>query len=1210
MSQAARGTFIAGLALSGMALGMVLADFRGFSSPATDPSAAGAPGAVKAAPFADEGPLRYVFEASWPLPARGFEPRDLALAPDGRLFVADHHRRRIEIFDADGAYAGRWPAPLRPGYDTPLYPRRLAVDPSGQRVFIIWSAQAGGGDMFLEVRQPDGVVVHAPRWLKLGVSDIDATGPEQLWLLSEGSLIQIQASDLRKLSEHDAGSAARNSARRMAMHPDGGASLVLVVGASTYVSRYNANASLLATQVYTDDLALDLASTPDGSLRVLFGPPEDAAEPEDPARVVLRDFMPDGSPGRVWTRAELPELQSPYRNGNVNLQNWAIDMTAQGFAASTAMRVAPRDYRLLRFDAAGKLLQAEESWLGIDNDPARGQIPGEWTTPASSLEWTQAGLQLLDGRGRAAELQRFGSDGRVQTLSAGLKPSSSDLAAAPDGSFYFSSHEDGLWRVAADGSDPRALGSACDCAYGGRLAIGRGSSAGLLFVSRPFSSTVGLIDLGLDAELARFRLPDAVGLWPADLAILPEGDLLTADTASGEVQRWQPDGSFTPAWQERPGSGILRLATARLADGRDLAVALRASGEIRLEDLGGGMLASFDPLSAPGVTGPIEDVALDSAGRIFLSDAGAEAVQVFLPEGAIPLPPPLPTARPTDSASCRVDYDKVAGPPRIVLGETAQVTLTLKANCYREGEYKGADVVMALERHVSSGNERFRCIRSLSNYPPVDLLGAEVASRVLRRFDLRLHRAGLLSQIETDFFQLPLGSSLSELLPALDRLGSSLRGNQDFESLLSEADRMLLEQGRPDALPVLVLLTTACSEYVRSSSTGAIVARAQAMRNRGVLIFVVHVVGDQVPSTATLLRDVAGSPERYVVAERAMDGDRIAIEINRLITDLAGRSLAGNLQIHDQMSSDVQLLPGSARPVGLEGSDWLSWRRGLLPATGLTMTYTVLPLRTGIVPTNRLAEARFTDADGSPRSLIFPVPEIEVVAPSPTPTRTPTPGPRTSPTPLVPPTVEPVPIYLPILFRQACLRDRRRLDVVLVADSSQSMLQLTRDGRSKLLAARAAMGDFLTLLDMPPDRAALIGFDAEARLLQRMTDDRTALSAALETLQSQSGTRIDLGLGAGHAEFLRARGAADRQSVMILLTDGQVDPAQVPAVEAAAARIRADGMRLLTIGLGQDVDAALLQRIAASPADFLNAPDGEDLVGIYRRLATQIACRN
>jgi Mg-chelatase subunit ChlD/streptogramin lyase len=1187
-----------------MALGMVLADFPGPSAPAIDMNAAAA---VEAAPAAEEGPLRYRLDASWPLPARGFEPVDLALAPDGRLFVADQHRQRIEIFDADGAYIGRWPAPLRPGYDRPLYPHRLAVDPSGRRVFIVWSAQAGGGDMFLEVRQPDGVVVHAPRWLKMDVKDIDATDPDQLWLLSEGSLIQIQASDLRKLSEHDAGSAALNSARRMAMHPDGGASLLLVVGESTYVSRYNAQASLSATQVYTDDLALDLTSAPDGSLRVLFGPPEDAADPEDPARVVLRDFAPDGSPGRVWTRAELPDLHSPYRNGNVNLQNWAIDRTAQGFAASTAMRAAPRDFRVLRYDAAGKLLQAQDSWLGIDKDAAREKLPGEWAVPASALGWSAAGLQLLDGRGRAAELQRFRSDGRVDILSAGLEPSSGDLAVVPDGSSYFSAPEDGLWRVAADGSNPRALGSACDCEFGGRLAIGRGASAGMLFVSRPFSSTVGLIDLGLDAELTRFRLPDAAGLWPADLAILPEGDLLTADTASGEVQRWRPDGSFTPAWQERPGSGILRLATARLADGRDLAVALRASGEIRLEDLSGGLLASFDPLSAPGVTGPIEDVALDSAGRIYLSDVGAEAVQVFVPEGMIPLPPPFPTARPTDSASCRVDFDKVAGPPRIVLGETAQVTLTLKANCYREGEYKGADVVMALERHIDSDGTRL-CFRFTP--PPVDLLGAEVAGRVLRRFDLRHHRVGLLSQTDTSLFQLPLGSELSELLPALAFLGQSLRGHHRFDALISEADRMLLEEGRPDALPVLVLITTACSDIRPNAATDAALERARAMRSRGVLIFVVHVAGDILPSAGALLKEVAGSPERYVIAESAMDGDRIAIEINRLITELAGRSLAGNLLIHDQMSTDVQLMPGSARPVGVEGSDWLSWRRGLLPATGLTMTYTVLPLRTGILPTNRLAEARFIDADGSPRNLIFPVPEIEVVAPSPTPSPTTTPTTRPSPTPLIPPTAEPVPVYLPILFRQACLRDRRRLDVVLVADSSQSMLQLTRDGRSKLLAARSAMGDFLTLLDMPPDRAALIGFDAEARLLQRMTDDRTALSAALESLQSRSGTRIDLGLEAGHAEFLRARGATDRQPVMILLTDGQVDPAQVPAVEAAAARIRADGMRLLTIGLGQDVDAALLQRIAASPADFLNAPDGEDLVGIYRRLAAQIACGN
>ena len=84
------------------------------------------------------------------------------------------------------------------------------------------------------------------------------------------------------------------------------------------------------------------------------------------------------------------------------------------------------------------------------------------------------------------------------------------------------------------------------------------------------------------------------------------------------------------------------------------------------------------------------------------------------------------------------------------------------------------------------------------------------------------------------------------------------------------------------------------------------------------------------------------------------------------------------------------------------------------------------------------------------------------------------------------------------------------------------------------LAARA----FLGLLSLPGDRAAVVGFNAEATVAQGMTGDRAALEAALAALPRQPGTRIDLGL----AEARRILGSTNRGGnlpIVILLTDGR-----------------------------------------------------------------------
>jgi hypothetical protein len=121
-------------------------------------------------------------------------------------------------------------------------------------------------------------------------------------------------------------------------------------------------------------------------------------------------------------------------------------------------------------------------------------------------------------------------------------------------------------------------------------------------------------------------------------------------------------------------------------------------------------------------------------------------------------------------------------------------------------------------------------------------------------------------------------------------------------------------------------------------------------------------------------------------------------------------------------------------------------------------------------------------------------------------------------------------------------------------------------------------------------------------------DERAAvIEAAIRNLTSRSGTHIDKGLRTALAELQSPRHLERNMSVMILLTDGV--QTGTPGEELrAAAEVRAAGVRLYTIGLGADVDAATLREMAGDDARYHFAPDSADLARIYAEIASDILC--
>lgn len=182
-------------------------------------------------------------------------------------------------------------------------------------------------------------------------------------------------------------------------------------------------------------------------------------------------------------------------------------------------------------------------------------------------------------------------------------------------------------------------------------------------------------------------------------------------------------------------------------------------------------------------------------------------------------------------------------------------------------------------------------------------------------------------------------------------------------------------------------------------------------------------------------------------------------------------------------------------------------------------------------------------------------------------------------------------------------------DVVLVIDHSSSMDDilsfLLGGGKSKLETAKSAAIAFLQEMHLQSDRVAIVQFDDSADLLQDLSHDATAIETRIRNIFIGGGTAIDVGLNAARNELAR-NGSANSTSVIVILSDGESD--EFSAIREAD-RAKADGIHIVSVGVGNDVNQELMTAIASErdgKKDVYFSPDTSDLEAIYVAIAQQI----
>lgn len=662
-------------------------------------------------------------------------------------------------------------------------------------------------------------------------------------------------------------------------------------------------------------------------------------------------------------------------------------------------------------------------------------------------------------------------------------------------------------------------------------------------------------------------LPDDGQIDPyLDLSVGPDGRVYLLHMLRGEALVYEPDGADAGAV---PVARDARGVAGGPPDPDGAVFALREHGTIERYADDGTVTGRLDGRAVP-YSDPtfLTDLVVDARGTVYVADGQASLISAFAPTSdpqALPVP---------DDGACAFVGRKTAAPERIRLGEAVTVTLSLAGSCgVREDATDIVVVVPYLGQLMRGRDASAQVIASL-----LSLAG---------KVDFDRHRVGIVSYYQTTTVELPLTSDRDAYIAKVQNLTRLDAPNADIKPRLKDAMEVAdaLFEPATGRRRVMVLLNAAycdpnnqrrpvdCTGYPSADDTAA------AIRAAGTRI--VAVFG---PSAANL----ASSDEDVVMSFG---------EAHRRMVDYhLPAALMTTLELVDTLPPTMRLVPGSIEGGGTWANPAVTWRRADVGFEEVVVSLRVEPTAAGRWPTNASAVAELVDGWGTPRTVVFPVPEVEVVGPTPTPSHTPPPGPTATATSTPRPPSEPGTVYLPWAGNDFCAPKTPRLDLALVVDTSSSM------AGDKLAAAQAAIVGVLDAarLASGDDRVALVAFDGAARVVQALTSERAALDAALAALTPGEGTRLDAGLEAAIQELASA---ADRAAhpVIVLLSDGRQGEAPERAL-AAGQSARAAGIEAFTIALGTDADVDLLAALATTPERAYVAPSPDDLARLYAQI--------
>lgn len=171
---------------------------------------------------------------------------------------------------------------------------------------------------------------------------------------------------------------------------------------------------------------------------------------------------------------------------------------------------------------------------------------------------------------------------------------------------------------------------------------------------------------------------------------------------------------------------------------------------------------------------------------------------------------------------------------------------------------------------------------------------------------------------------------------------------------------------------------------------------------------------------------------------------------------------------------------------------------------------------------------------------------------------------------------------------------------VLVLDVSGSMKEAIED-------TKKAASSFVEL-SRKEDELQLITFSDRVTTAQVFTTDKVALKKAIDGIKARGNTAL---YDAAY-QAVRSFGEKTGRKVVILLTDGKDDdgtnkPLSKKTADDVIAAAKETNIPLFTIGLGKEIDEAVLKKMASeSGGRYFTSPTSSDLAALYEEISAQL----
>jgi hypothetical protein len=167
-----------------------------------------------------------------------------------------------------------------------------------------------------------------------------------------------------------------------------------------------------------------------------------------------------------------------------------------------------------------------------------------------------------------------------------------------------------------------------------------------------------------------------------------------------------------------------------------------------------------------------------------------------------------------------------------------------------------------------------------------------------------------------------------------------------------------------------------------------------------------------------------------------------------------------------------------------------------------------------------------------------------------------------------------------------------------VMDTSGSMRS-----SGKLVAAQNSAIDLVGGLKKG-DRGAVTTFDSKASLKSGLTDNLGNIKGAIGNTRASGLTNMSAGLKVGGDSVM---GMKNGEKVLVFLSDGRHNTGDVHPADQAKI-LKDNGIRIFTVGFGDDRDDNMLMRVASSPDDYFSAKNPGELKKAFGTLG-KIMCR-